>query len=167
MTKHLRLTESQFAARQQSGAPSQFWKRTSRESPQISSAAGALASPSCISQRDPAPTKYKNRKVYFDRIQFDSIRECERYKLLRECERIGTIRALVVHPVFPLIVAGVVIGRYTADFRYIDDTGLKTGGGNREVVEDVKSPPTAKKESFRRTVKIIKAQYGIDVRVVM
>lgn len=104
-------------------------------------------------------SKYGALKVYFDRIWFDSTKEYRRYRELRLMERAGAIKDLVVHPSFPLNASnGVPIGIYTADFRYLEN--------GAEVVEDAKSPPTAKKETFRRNLKIMREQHGIEVKVV-
>ena len=116
----------------------------------------------------PAPKrkKYLNQPQYFDRVNFASKAELARYKDLRFLQDAGTIRDLVVHPIFPLRSdGGDVIGRYAADFRYIALQPLPNAGD--EVIEDVKSPRTAKTAAFRRTLKHIKAQYGIDVQIVM
>ena len=47
---------------------------------------------------------------------------------------IREIKALGVHPSWPLVVNGVAIGRYTADFVYFE--------GGRQIVEDVKGVVT-------------------------
>lgn len=104
-------------------------------------------------------SKYGARQVYLDRILFASNAEAKRYGELRLLEFGGFITRLVVHPAFPLEVDGKRIGTYRADFRYL------TKGG--EVVEDVKSPATAIKETFVRTKKHIAAQYGIEITVVL
>jgi hypothetical protein len=50
---------------------------------------------------------------------------------------------LEVHPVFPLLVNGVKIGRYTADFKYKNVNG-------EEVIEDVKSKITKTRDYMLR-----------------
>ena len=50
---------------------------------------------------------------------------------------------LEVHPVFPLLVNGVKIGRYTADFKYKNANG-------EEVIEDVKSKITKTRDYMLR-----------------
>lgn len=109
--------------------------------------------------------KYKNRPVYFDRITFASQAECDEYQTLRLLERGGSIRNLVVHPVFPLIALGAAkpFGSYSADFAY----DLRTGGKWVDTVVDVKSPVTAKHASFLRNCKIVLDMYGVTVTVVM
>ena len=103
-------------------------------------------------------TKFGAKKVYFDRIVFDSQAEAARYMELRVREEYNAISVLVVHPVFPLHVEGKRIGRYVADFRYYSD-GV-------EIVEDVKSKPTAALRAFRRNCAHVLAEYGITITVV-
>lgn len=116
-------------------------------------------------------SKFGGTPCYFDRIIFPSEGERDRYKELRLLERAGEIRDLVAHPAFPLIVDGVKIGMYRADFRYIALRRILAGGlpykAGSEIVEDFKSPPTAAKETFRRNVKHVEAQYGVAIVVVM
>ena len=49
-------------------------------------------------------------------------------------ERAREIRALAVHPKFPLRINGVLIGNYTADFTFFE--------AGRQIVEDVKGVVT-------------------------
>ena len=104
-------------------------------------------------------SKYGGQKVYIDRIWFASKAEAKRYDELCILQAVSLISGLVVHPAFPLEVDGKQIGTYRADFRYLQN-GV-------EIVEDVKSTATAKKETFMRTKKHVLAQYGIDIQVVM
>tara|TARA_R110002020_G_scaffold187961_7_gene386466 strand:- start:1941 stop:2171 length:231 start_codon:yes stop_codon:yes gene_type:complete len=53
------------------------------------------------------------------------------------------IKDLEIHPIFPLIVNGVKIGRYTADFKYINKEGV-------EIIEDVKSKVTKTRDYMLR-----------------
>lgn len=103
------------------------------------------------------PRKYLNVKCQEWGIKFDSKAEMRRYGDLLNLERAGIIRDLVAHPPFTLIVDGIKIGRYTADSAYFE--------GAAWIVEDVKSPRTSRTPAFRRTLKIMKAKYGIDVRI--
>ena len=79
--------------------------------------------------------KYFAKKVTYKNIQFDSKKEYERYVYLEMLMKNKEISELEVHPVYPLMVNGTKIGRYTADFTYKDKTG-------NVVVEDVKSKYT-------------------------
>ena len=87
--------------------------------------------------------KYRNKKQFYKGIKFDSKKELQRYLILEEMQMKKLIYDLEVHPVFPLLVNGVKIGRYTADFKYKNANG-------EEVVEDVKSKITKTRDYMLR-----------------
>ena len=97
--------------------------------------------------------KYKNEKVEFDGIKFDSKRERDRYMVLKDAERRGVISELKCQPKFTLIPAqyheeakqlktkvkmvkkcDFLAITYTGDFQYVKD--------GKFVVEDVKGMVT-------------------------
>lgn len=97
--------------------------------------------------------KYKNEKVEFDGIKFDSKRERDRYMVLKDAERRGVISELKCQPKFTLIPAqyheeakqlktkvkmvkkcDFLAITYTGDFQYVKDGNI--------VVEDVKGMVT-------------------------
>ena len=103
---------------------------------------------------NPAGKKYKNKKVVYDGIEFDSKKEVKRYAELKLLEKAGKIKEFELQKVFVLIPAqfeqtgevytkGKNAGQpkrgkcieqavtYKADFAYIDESG-------KQVVEDVK-----------------------------
>jgi hypothetical protein len=104
-------------------------------------------------------TKYGNRKTVVDGITFDSAKEARRYGELKLLERAGQIVDLRVQPEFELDVKGVRVCKYRADFAYREH-------GGSTVVEDVKSPITAKNPTYRIKSKLLYAIYGIQVREV-
>jgi hypothetical protein len=75
-------------------------------------------------------SKFHAQKVTIDGIEFASNAEGKRYGELKYLQMAKDIKALSCHPVFPLVVNGVTIGKYTADFVYFE--------GGRRVCEDVK-----------------------------
>lgn len=98
--------------------------------------------------------KYKNKKVTYDGIEFDSKKEVKRYIELKDLESAGKITGLELQKTFVLIPAqyeetgevytkGKNAGQpkrgkcieqavtYKADFAYIDESG-------KQVVEDIK-----------------------------
>lgn len=86
-------------------------------------------------------TKYGNRKVIRDGIEFDSIKECQRYCELKLMQRAGVISDLQMQVPFELIptqrIDGKVVERpvtYIADFVYKQD--------GQKVVEDTKGYKT-------------------------
>lgn len=95
----------------------------------------------------------------------------ERYKFLLEKQSVGEIRDLEVHPRFPFIDSDdrpILIkgekrnttARYTADFSYY----LTRDG--EWVVEDIKSPATAKEGQFKLRRAVFEYLYGVDLSVV-
>ena len=83
--------------------------------------------------------KYGNRKITRDGIEFDSIKECQRYCELKLMQRAGVISDLQMQVKYELIPAqrinGKVVERaadYIADFVYFDMTIY------RKTVEDTK-----------------------------
>ncbi len=90
--------------------------------------------------------KYNNKKVEYDGFKFDSIAESNRYMDLMVQQKAGIISELGVHPKFDLLPSVKWNGKthrkrtYTADFQYKE--------GINDVVEDVKSLPTSKKDTY-------------------
>jgi hypothetical protein len=80
-------------------------------------------------------SKFGARKVTLDGFEFASQAEANRYSHLKLLERAKQIKALAVHPKYPLKVNGTVIGVYTADFAYFE--------GGRQIVDDVKGMITS------------------------
>ena len=117
-------------------------------------------------------SKYRAVPTVVDNIRFASKKEALRYCDLKVLVKAGEIWDLELQPKFPLIVPSTTgtltgaakalagtfdgrIGEYRGDFAYHDRSG--------RVVEDVKGMDTPLSKWKRRHVK---AQYGIDVRIV-
>ena len=86
--------------------------------------------------------KYGNRKVIYDGIEFDSMKEAHRYCELKLMQRAGVISDLQMQVPFELIptqrIDGKVVERavsYIADFTYNGQDGV-------QVVEDTKGMRT-------------------------
>ncbi len=101
--------------------------------------------------------KFRAVRTKLDGITFDSKREAAYYAELKLRERAGEICDVELQPVFPLNVEHEVIGTYRADFRFWDNRE------NRRRVVDVKG---VEPRGFRRTLKHVRAQYGIEVEIV-
>lgn len=107
-----------------------------------------------------ANTKYKNEKVQYDGIIFDSKKEAKRYKELLLLQKANLITNLRTQPKFTLIQGFLdnegVRQRgtaYIADFEYYDIES------SRWIVEDVKSKITAKLPLFKLKLKLFKSLY--------
>lgn len=104
--------------------------------------------------------KYGNRKIIRDGIEFDSIKECQRYCEPKLMQRAGVISDLQMQVSFELIpsqrIDGKVVERavnYIADFVY-QQNGLK-------VVEDTKGYKTPEYIIKRKLMLYV---HGIRIR---
>lgn len=113
-----------------------------------------------------AKSIYINKKVVVDGIKFDSKKEARRYQALLLMQRAGEISDLELQPKFELVKGVKFSGdarakpavRYFADFAYTD-----TATGKR-IVEDVKSPVTKEKPSYKMKRHMMLAIHGIEVK---
>ena len=87
--------------------------------------------------------KFNAKKQIYKGKTFDSKKELTRFLILESMEKNNYIYDLELQPVFPLIVNGHKIGRYTADFRYKNRNG-------EVIVEDVKSKITKTRDYILR-----------------
>lgn len=97
-------------------------------------------------------SKYGAVPTMVDGHRFASRREAARYQELRIAERAGLIQDLVLQPRYPLVVGGMRIAVYVADFRY------QRGGAI--VVEDCKGYRT---RDYKLRRKLMKACYNIEI----
>jgi len=101
--------------------------------------------------------KFRAVRTTLDGITFDSKREAAFYAELKLRERAGEVCDVELQPRFPLMVGSEVIGSYRADFAFWDNRE------NRKRVVDVKG---VEPRGFRRTLKHVRAQYGVEVEIV-
>lgn len=97
-------------------------------------------------------SKYNAKKVRIDGILFDSKLEGNRYLELKQLLSLGVISDLETHKKYPLIVNGLEVTTYEADFVY------KKNG--TEVVEDTKGFLT---KEYKIKKKLMKAIYDKDI----
>jgi len=100
--------------------------------------------------------KYNAIKVKDDGYTFDSKREHARYLHNKQRLKDGEISELEIHPVYQILVNDQKICRYTADSQYKNKEGTL-------IVEDVKSPITARMPRFRLIKKLMKAVHNITI----
>lgn len=120
-------------------------------------------------------SKYGAIPTVVDNHRFASKAEARRYAELRLLEKAGKIWDLELQPRFVLFAPSTSgyfrraveaqadvglfkIGEYRADFKYWDGTTVPY------VVEDVKSPVTAKLALYRWKKRHCEMQYGIEIR---
>lgn len=99
-------------------------------------------------------SKYKNGKAEVDSIRFDSAAEAARYNILKAKEQAGLMKKLELQKTYPLLVNGLKICDYRADFVY--EVGGKT------IVEDVKGQVH---DVFKLKYKLMFACYGITILI--
>lgn len=118
----------------------------------------------------PRKNKYGNTKCQADGLKFDSKKEMARYFELKVMQQAKQIRKLKHHDRFYIFAEGYghlkVPGKnqkiyYEPDFTYEERSGELWV----KVIEDVKSPATAKDPVFRLKKALIKWLYGIDIRL--
>lgn len=100
--------------------------------------------------------KYGAKRTEIDGHSFDSRAEANRYAELKLLLASGEIKHLELQVAYPLVVNGMKVATYKADFRYVD---LRD---NLLVVEDVKSPAT-KTAVYRLKRKLMLALYNIEI----
>lgn len=121
--------------------------------------------------------KYGNRKVVYNGIEFDSVKEKDRYIVLCQSEAVGLISELTLQPKFELIpkITEKFVKHlktkdkecertvqlpitYTADFSYIKD--------GKRVIEDVKASKFMLPKEFTIKAKMMKYFHDIDIRLI-
>jgi hypothetical protein len=99
-------------------------------------------------------SKYRNIKTMAYGILFDSKKEAERYMTLRSLLEERKISKLELQVPYPVIINGVKICDYRADFQYVTPEGAL-------VVEDVKGMRTP---VYNLKKKLIRAVYGFVIK---
>lgn len=105
----------------------------------------------------PKRSKYGAEKTLLDGILFDSKAEAYFYAALKQREKAGEVTDIDRQREYDLMVNGVLVARYRADFVFFD----RIARAFRFV--DVKGFAT---RDFRLKAKLMKACFGIDVEVV-
>jgi hypothetical protein len=100
------------------------------------------------------PNKYRAKPTVVDGLRFASKAEARCYSDLKILEAMGEITGLKLQPRYPLVVAGLLVCTYVADFEYVQ---TNTG---RIVTEDTKGVKT---KDFIIKAKLFHALYGREV----
>jgi|TARA_R110000751_G_scaffold16815_1_gene52810 hypothetical protein len=104
--------------------------------------------------------KYRNIPVVIDGIRFASKAEGRRYSELKLLEKAGEISKLELQPRYKIIVEGILICTYVADFKFEQ---RHKSGMFFTVVEDVKGILTP---IYKLKKKLVKAVCGVDIKEV-
>lgn len=98
--------------------------------------------------------KYRAKRTLCAKLhKHPSKKEAKRCDELHLLERAGQIRELMMNPAWDLVVEGMSVGRYVADFSYMEK-GVS-------VTEDCKGMRTP---VYKLKKLLMKAIYGIDIR---
>lgn len=108
----------------------------------------------------PRRNKFSAKRTVIAGHSFASKAEGARYADLVLLEAAGKIVKLDLQPRFPLVVNGIALGHYTADFRYLD---VNLPIDRNVIVEDVKGYDTRDGKLRRR---LAEALHGIRVTLV-
>jgi Protein of unknown function (DUF1064) len=100
--------------------------------------------------------KYRNRKVEYKGMTFDSVKEHKRFVELEWMQKTGAISELQRQIVYPIVVNDNLICKYIADFVY--------RVGTDTIVEDVKSKITKKLSTYIMKKKLMAAVWGITIK---
>lgn len=94
---------------------------------------------------------------------FASKKELQRWAHLRLGVRAGLYSHLRVQPEFPIVINGMKICTYRADFQYTDLQQKKM------IVEDVKGSANPKHLDpvFKLKMKMVRAVYGLEIKIVV
>lgn len=98
-------------------------------------------------------SKYGNKRTEVNGMTFASKREARRYQDLLLLERAGEISDLRTQVRLPVVVNGMQVCVFVADFVYLERDG-------KQVVEDSKGFRT---QLYRLKKKLVKAALGIDI----
>lgn len=96
--------------------------------------------------------KYRNQPEVVNGIKFASKKEAARYGYLGLLVKQGIITDLELQPRYPIIINGIKVTTYVADFRY------KQYG--KTVVEDTKGYKT---DVYKIKKKLMSAVHGIEI----
>lgn len=100
--------------------------------------------------------KYNNKRTEVDGLVFDSKREAICYIKLKALQESGDICGLMTkcnECRFPIVINGVKVCTYVADFIFVDDNGIR-------VVADAKGYRT---REYKLKKKLMLACYRIDI----
>lgn len=109
-----------------------------------------------FSEKPKKKSKYHNVKTVVDGITFDSKAEAKRYGELKLMEKAGVITTPELQKKYPIVINGIHICNYIADFVYINTEGRKL----KLIVEDTKGMRTP---VYNLKKKLMKAVHNIDV----
>lgn len=107
--------------------------------------------------------KYKNTKVEYKGIKFDSIKEMKHYQLLEYLQRIGEIKELKLQVPYELIPKYKINNKTVRKTTYIADFTYITTKDDKLHIVDTKGFKT---DVYRLKKKMVEYKYGVEVEEV-
>lgn len=104
--------------------------------------------------------KYHNKKIVYDGIIFDSIKEKNRYMILKLYEKSGVIKELELQKSFELLPKFTINGKNIRAIKYVCDFYYYDNNRKRYVVEDVKGMRT---DVYKLKKKLFEYKYKIEI----
>lgn len=107
-------------------------------------------------------SKYNNRKVEFEGIQFDSAMELKYYKYLLQLQAEGVVSEILMQKTYIIFDGYTKDGRKVLPIKYIADFEVHYADGTIEVV-DVKGMET---KDFKIKKKLFEHRYPFELKLV-
>ncbi len=109
----------------------------------------------------PKPSKYRAVRCQdAEGNKFDSKAELRRWEVLKLLEKAGKITNLARQVPYPILINGILCGRYIADFQYYQFVDRHNAD---LVVEDVKGMKKVT-STYALKKRCVEAQYGIKIK---
>lgn len=112
---------------------------------------------------DQKQNKYKNTKVEYKGIKFDSIKEMKHYQLLEYLQKIGEIKELKLQVPYELIPKYKINNKTVRKTTYIADFTYITTKDDKLHIVDTKGFKT---DVYRLKKKMVEYKYGVEVEEV-
>ncbi len=159
-----RMTVAQLKKEFPNGVPINTKSKSKRSNVRAKGSSDLLANPD-----EKKRSKYGNVKTEVSELSFDSQSEADRYSELRILERLGEIENLVLQPEYKLADGVLFEGdsRRKKDLLYIADFTYYCKKRAKQIIEDVKSPATAKCKVYRMKKHLMKAYLDLDITEIM
>ena len=117
------------------------------------------------SKCDGQMSKYKNKKVVYKDIKFDSKKEYIRYLVLEDMQRKGEISELQTQVPFVLVPPFELNGKKYKGTKYIADFVYKKDG--KTIVEDVKPSASFQTDVYKIKKKLMAYMHKIEIKEVL
>lgn len=121
----------------------------------------------CVNESrcDGQMNKYKNKKVVYKDMKFDSKKEYLRYLALEDMQRKGEISGLQTQVPFVLVPPFQLNGKKYKGMKYLADFVYKKDG--KTIVEDVKPSATFQTDVYKIKRKLMAYIHKIEIKEIL